>query len=133
MRFIDDDFGYLQWLRDRPGTFVLEAERAPRRSFVVVHRSDCPVVSGPNHTGGWTTRIIKVCASTLEEINSWCQDSVGAHATHCQRCRPSSTAPTAAPEAEAPPADADAPQPARRRRAPKAEPPRPARPAAKKR
>lgn len=128
-RFIDDDFGYLQWLRDRPGTFVLETERDPRRSFVVVHRAECPAISGPTHTGGWTTRMIKVCATTLEEINSWCQERVGGHATHCQRCHPAGTPPTAAPsEEEAPAGNAAGEPPARRRsRTPKAEAAPPAR------
>jgi hypothetical protein len=92
---MDDDFGYLQWLRDRPGTFVLDTERRPSRSYVVLHRTSCPTISGPTKTGGWTTRMLKVCATTFEELESWCQYQVGADPTHCPQCKPTSNLPSA--------------------------------------
>jgi hypothetical protein len=95
-RFVDDDFGYLQWLRDRPGTFVLDTERRPSRSFVVVHRTTCSSISGQTTAGGWTTRQIKVCASTYEEIEDWTQYHVGVQPTRCHLCHPASTAATPA-------------------------------------
>jgi hypothetical protein len=96
-RFMDDDFGYLQWLRDRPGTFVLDTERRPSRSFVVLHRASCPTIGGPTKTGGWTTRMLKVCATTFEELESWSQYEVGVNPTYCPQCKPSSTSPSATP------------------------------------
>jgi hypothetical protein len=105
-RFVDDDFGYLQWLRDRPGTFVLDTERRPSRSFVVVHRTTCPTISGQTKVGGWTTRQIKVCATTYEEIEDWAQYHVGVQPTRCHQCKPASHAgtPAADPEVAAEPA-----------------------------
>jgi hypothetical protein len=100
-RFVDDDFGYLQWLRDRPGTFVLDTERRPSRSFVVVHRTTCSTISGPTRSGGWTTRQIKVCGTTYEEIEDWCQYNVGVHPTRCHLCKPVSTAGGGEPQAPA--------------------------------
>lgn len=87
-RFIDDDVGYLAWLNDHQATFVLNAQRRPTRSFLVVHRTGCPTMRGATPEGGWTTRQLKVCSTTREEIERWCLQSVGALPSHCQICKP---------------------------------------------
>jgi hypothetical protein len=44
-RFIDDDGGYLRWLAAHHDGFVLNTERAPKPSYLVLHRACCPKIT----------------------------------------------------------------------------------------
>ncbi len=85
-RFVDDDFGYLRWLNETPECFVLNSERRPSRSFVVVHRGSCASLRSTRE--GLTSRFLKVCASTLAEIDQWSRENVGVQPSRCHLCKP---------------------------------------------
>jgi len=87
-RFVDDDQSYLSWLEEHPDGYVLNAERRPTRSFIVLHRTSCAALAGPAPPEGRTSTMLKVCATTTAEIDAWCRDQVSAFATRCRRCRP---------------------------------------------
>jgi hypothetical protein len=44
--FVDDDLGYQRWLEMYPDLYVLNAERVPRPSYLVLHRVTCCTISG---------------------------------------------------------------------------------------
>ncbi len=60
--FVDDDEGYLAWLRDHPGGYVVNADRPPNPSYLRLHRTTCRTISGQPASGrAWTVTSTKVC------------------------------------------------------------------------
>lgn len=97
-RFVDDDIGYRAWLAAHPEGYVLDCGRRPTRSFLVLHRSHCPLLqdlSPPQ--GSLTGRTAKVVATTAAELDLWAREQTGGYATRCVRCfadRPPASGPT---------------------------------------
>ena len=59
--FIDDDICYLQWLVDHPDGFVMNTDRNPTSTGLVLHRTGCHTISGtPARGSRWTGDYIKV-------------------------------------------------------------------------
>jgi hypothetical protein len=90
VKFEDDDEGYLDWLRRFPRGHVLNANRPPTASYVMLHRSSCHTINGePTRGEGWTTTTIKVCAIRSAQLKQWAMDEVGGIPTRCGFCTPS--------------------------------------------
>ena len=70
VEFMDDDKGYIAWLAGHPDGFVLNCERPPRPSYLILHRATCWTISRTSGSN-WTVIYQKVCADTFEEINAW--------------------------------------------------------------
>lgn len=65
--FVDDDEGYVAWLRAHPESYVVNADRPPNASYVRLHRSTCRTVSGVPASGrAWTVTSTKVCGTRDE-------------------------------------------------------------------
>ncbi|MCA1481527.1 hypothetical protein, partial [Bradyrhizobium sp. NBAIM08] len=67
--FKDDDGGYRDWLARHQGTdsFVLNAERNPKATYLILHRATCHTISGePARGAQWTHDFIKVCGTRAE-------------------------------------------------------------------
>lgn len=79
VHFVDDDDGYLEWLRDHPGGFVVNCERRPTRKYLQLHRAECTqvtVLQRGAHT--WTRGDYrKVCAEGIRELDDWAKRDVG--------------------------------------------------------
>jgi hypothetical protein len=76
-KFNDDDQGYLRWLTDHPGGYVVNADRPPNASYLVLHRSTCRTISGQPSSGrSWTVTSTKVCGQE-EELLAWAHGQVG--------------------------------------------------------
>lgn len=65
--FVDDDAGYLGWLADHPGGFVLNTTRTPSASYLMSHRATCWTISrlqprARTFTGDYS----KLCGSRAE-------------------------------------------------------------------
>lgn len=88
--FADDDAGYEAWLRGHPETFVLNCERNPRATYLVLHRASCHTISGDPSSGAtWTAgAYIKVCADTAAELESWAERTAGGLPQRCGTCAP---------------------------------------------
>lgn len=85
--FRDDDAGYLGWLAAHPAGFVLNVERTPRPSYLMLHRASCRTISGrPTRGGPWTGPYIKVCSDDQLHIAAWAGQRVGAAPTPCGIC-----------------------------------------------
>lgn len=83
--FRDDDRGYERWLAGNPDLFVVNAERTPRPSYLVLHRATCRPIGGTPARGvRWTADYIKVCGSRAA-LESFARD-VGGEAQPCGLC-----------------------------------------------
>jgi hypothetical protein len=70
IEFMDNDHGYVAWLADHPHGFVLNCERPPRSTYLILHRATCWTISRAAGTN-WTVNYQKVCADSFEEIDAW--------------------------------------------------------------
>ncbi len=68
----NEDERYLRWLADHPGGFVLNCNRSPKPSYLVLHRATCWSISGtPSPGQSWTREYRKICADTVSELEKW--------------------------------------------------------------
>ncbi|WP_309112724.1 hypothetical protein [Saccharothrix sp.] len=85
--FMDDDAGYERWLAGHPDLFVVNAERTPRPSYLVLHRATCRTIGGtPARGARWTADYIKVCGSRVD-LEAFARE-VGGAARACGLCAP---------------------------------------------
>jgi hypothetical protein len=76
--FRGDDAGYLSWISEHPGGYVINAERNPRPSYLKLHRATCTWMSGRGKPGAYTERsYIKICSTQLDALNRWAREVVG--------------------------------------------------------
>lgn len=86
---MDDDPGYERWLRDHPSGFVLNCDREPKASYLVLHRASCRTITGtPTRGDNWTTAFQKVCAPTPAALDRWARDGTGSSPSPCGTCQP---------------------------------------------
>ena len=88
--FLDDDGGYLEWLRKHPDGFVVNAARRPRADYLILHRANCHTISGtPARGSRWTTGdYLKACATAQAELRAWARGETKAEPTGCGSCSP---------------------------------------------
>ena len=87
--FIDRDSEYVEWLARHSNGLVLNCERSPRASYLILHRASCGTISGtPARGKNWTGPYIKVCASERATLESWAQLKTGGKLRGCRMCRP---------------------------------------------
>ena len=86
--FRDDDAGYERWLELHPSGFVLNTRRTPRRSYVRSHTARCPHITRlhPGYTTWTGGGYIKVCADSIQELDSWTEREVGARSERSCGC-----------------------------------------------
>jgi hypothetical protein len=83
---VDDDPGYLAWLRDNPDGYVINAARRPQPSYLVLHCAMCRTISGdPARGGHWTLDYIKVCGDR-GRLEQWALVEVGGPVHPCGIC-----------------------------------------------
>jgi hypothetical protein len=83
-QFIDNDRGYLVWLREHPGGYVLNCNRHPSPDYLILHRADCWTISRSGVT--YTTAYQKVCSDTADQLVKWAERETGAQPTPCRIC-----------------------------------------------
>ena len=88
--FADDDLGYERWLRIHRAGYVLNCDRNPKASYLMLHRSHYLIISGAPASGSTWTRggYIKVCADTMAEIEAWARTATGGGVQCCGTCVP---------------------------------------------
>lgn len=84
--FKDDDSGFLAWITNNPDGYLLNTERNPKPSYLILHRSGCPHFKGDSPN--WTKAYIKFCSQEVGELNDWAASSVGGQASRCPSCLP---------------------------------------------
>jgi len=90
--FLDDDDGYLRWLEAHPDGYVVNSDRVPRATYVVLHRAECRTINPARLAGGaektWTIAYRKTCAADVAGLTGWVRTAVGDGARACGLCRP---------------------------------------------
>jgi len=90
LAFTDDDPGYLGWLRDHQGGFVLNATRTPGAGYLKLHRTTCHTISGTPASGSrWTSQYSKLCSEDRGELIRWARETTGGLTDPCPFCNPS--------------------------------------------
>ncbi len=88
--FMDDDAGYLTWIRTNPGGSVVNCSREPGAAYLKLHRATCHTISGePARGSTWTKDYIKVCAPVVVELAKWAKAKTGGQLQPCGTCHPS--------------------------------------------
>src|SRR5208337_3911502 len=96
-QFVNDDDGYLLWLAQNPDGFVVNSNRVPVSSYLILHRASCKWINTSTRTNWTTTGYIKTCSNDLTALTEWAEREVGGSLKHCQSCQPdprSRTTPT---------------------------------------
>lgn len=83
-QFIDDDESYLRWLSDHPDGYVINTNRRPSPGYLMLHRADCRLISGPSTGTTFTGEYSKVCGTT-SQLEAFAQNLSG-HASQCRVC-----------------------------------------------
>ena len=87
--FVDDDRGFVSWLRANPGGFVVNTARKPTAGYLKLHRATCRTISGtPPRGSTWTKDYVKACAPTVRQLSSWAMTQVGGTLGFCGTCHP---------------------------------------------
>jgi hypothetical protein len=84
--FTDDDPGYLRWLADNPDGFVLNTERTPRPTYLMLHRATCHTITRPQpRATNWTRDYVKFCG-TRAELETHARHTIGGEPHPCRLC-----------------------------------------------
>ncbi len=93
--FVDNEAGYLSWLKAHSEGLVLNAARTRAPSYMVLHRATCPLIgqySRDTRPGSFTRReYIKICALDVESLRAWARwhgRPDGTFTSQCAVCRP---------------------------------------------
>ena len=91
-KFTDNDEGYMRWISNNPGGFVVNVERLERPAYAVLHRSSCPSISRHREAGAYTARgYKKVASSDLSKLKEYVR-SIGradsSFSKQCGHCQP---------------------------------------------
>lgn len=91
-KFTDDDEGYLRWITNNPGGFVVNVERGERPGYAVLHRSSCSSISRVRENGAYTQRAYtKVVSDDLSNLRGYAKyigRADGSFSKHCRNCQP---------------------------------------------
>ncbi len=84
--FVDDDEGYVAWLRAHPDGYVVNADRPPIASYLRLHHSTCRTVNElPRNGRAWTVTSTKICGQR-DELERWAERTVGGELSPCPTC-----------------------------------------------
>lgn len=83
--FKDDDQGFFDWLADNSDGYFINAERRPKRNYLVLHRPSCPHYKS-NSALNWTKEYVKFCSPSRRDLEEWAVDTIGGEVTLCRSC-----------------------------------------------
>jgi hypothetical protein len=85
--FQDNDQGYLKWLEDNPKGYVLNCDRVPVASYLILHQANCSTINGmPTADSSWTRDYIKVCSRSRLALISWANSKTKGTTQFCEHC-----------------------------------------------
>jgi hypothetical protein len=85
--FKNDDPGYLQWVADNQGGFIVNIDYAHAvPTYPMVHRATHRVVWTDARENYTTEQYYKVCSNDLSALQAWSRDEAGKELTECQMC-----------------------------------------------
>lgn len=83
--FQDFGQGFFTWLEEHQDGFFINAERNPRKDYLVLHRPSCPHFKGSPELN-WTKSYIKVCSDDRANLDDWADQTTGGEVTLCRSC-----------------------------------------------
>jgi serine/threonine protein kinase len=92
--FIGNDEGYLRWLDENPGGYVINTHRSINPNYMILHRATCGTIKSTQGIppGGYTERgYIKICSPVIESLQSWVKQHGrldGSFSSACKACDP---------------------------------------------
>lgn len=87
--FRDMDEDYRKWVGTHPGGYILNCERQPRPSYLMLHRTSCGWIKRPIDNGDrLTAAYIKVCSDGQASLRQWAKQAMDGDARSCGLCRP---------------------------------------------
>lgn len=95
IEFNKNEEGYLDWIKNNPGGFVinLRSDKSPKE--MILHRASCRSITKlyrPAKPGGFTERdYIKVCAQDIQSLREWVSKNGrqnGSFTIECSKCNP---------------------------------------------
>ena len=89
--FQDDESGYFDWIAKNPDGYVVNTRRVLDPDYLVLHRASCLTVQThrniENNPGGFTERgYQKLCAPSVDDLNSYLVDTTGNQKPFTKRC-----------------------------------------------
>ena len=88
VQFVDDDQGYLRWLAQNPGGFVVNSSRFPTSNYLKLHRASCKHINIGVENNWTTTGYIKTCSTDPATLDDWAVGATGSGLSPCRVCRP---------------------------------------------
>lgn len=88
LKFVDDDQRYLDWVNQNPSGYVVNTQRNPNPSYLVLHLASCGFVSSHKIKNYTTGEYIKLCSVDVGELESWARTEVFGGLTSCAKCKP---------------------------------------------
>jgi 5-methylcytosine-specific restriction protein A len=89
--FEDDDSAFLAWMRDNPGSFVLNTRRRRSHPNCVIHRAGCPHLQGirnaPDRGTLTGAPVVKVVSSSVDALMEYVMTERTALRVLVKRCR----------------------------------------------
>ncbi len=82
---IDDDDLFLDWMKNNPNGFVINAHRKPTSIYLKLHRSSCHTLHDQS-VMNWTRDYLKACASRQNELVDWCHYWFQSPPKECSFC-----------------------------------------------
>jgi hypothetical protein len=88
-RFVDADDAFMEWAQANSEGFVLNVERRPRASYLVLHRATCgQIIDRRVAPGRRTAEYIKVCSVRRGDLETWARVETGGDVQPCSICAP---------------------------------------------
>ena len=86
--FLNDDRSYRQWLEAHPKGYVINSNRRPGASYLVLHRATCWTISRLFGRGNSLTAYRKTCFRTRQQAVNWGGGQWPGALQNCSFCRP---------------------------------------------
>lgn len=77
--FRNDEAGYVRWVREHPGGYVVNTTPRFSRNYLKLHRASCIHVSRlqPGYSQWTTGQYIKVCSDSRRALDDWSRSQAG--------------------------------------------------------
>lgn len=93
--FRDDDGAYLAWVAAYDHNYVINIRASLNPIDARLHHAACrPITGQPARGTTWTGPYIKVCSTSLPELDAWAREHIGAPIQRCGTCQPPGAAGT---------------------------------------
>ena len=86
--FVDDDAGYLAWVRTWAGGHVPNSDRHPQPNYLMVHRADYDTITEPgSRETTWDHEVHQGVLDRSGGLGGWANRRTSAKPAPCQVCK----------------------------------------------